>query len=64
MIDKNPPDVDNLKVVARTMGVGFPETADAAMLRTLISNDLISNYCTVTKLDGLLEQLKQKGLAQ
>lgn len=61
---KTPPDVDNLKEMARTMGLGFPGTADAEMLRTLISNELISNYCTATKLDGLLVQLKAKGLAQ
>jgi hypothetical protein len=57
-----PPDTENLKEVVRTMGLQFPEAADADALVAIISNDLIANYCSGEKLDGLLAQLNAKGL--
>lgn len=65
-LDGDPPDtpadVENLKEMVRTMGLQFPDTADVDALVTVISNDLITNYCSGEKLDGLLAQLNAKGL--
>jgi hypothetical protein len=57
----SPSDVDKLKEMVRTMGLQFPDTADADTLVNIIAGDLIANYCSVEKLNGLLAQLKTKG---